>query len=70
MIDDPSKISLMAGRSARRSKVEELAGPGQGTSFAHHGLPMTPDSCDIGYVSIDMLPDELLLEIFLFHVRR
>jgi len=46
--------------------VEELAGPGQGTSFAQHDPPTTPDSCDVGYVSIDMLLDELLLEIFYF----
>jgi len=62
--DDPSKISLIAERPACRSKVEELAGPGRGISFAHHDLPTTPDSYDVGYVSIDMLPDELLLGIF------
>jgi len=65
--DDPSKISLMAEKRAHHSKVEELAGQGRGISFVQHDIQTTPNSCDVGYVSIDiMLPDELLLEIFYF----
>jgi len=63
--DGPSKISLMAEKRAHHSKVEELAGKDQGTSHAQHDIQATPNPCDVGHVSIDiMLPDEILLEVF------
>jgi len=64
--DNPSKISSRAEKGAHHSKVEELAGQCRGTSFAQRDIQTTPNSCDVGHVPIDMLPDELLLEIFYF----
>jgi len=64
--DCPSKISSTAEKCARHTEVEELAGPGRGTSFAQRDLLTTPDSYHAVYVSIDALPDELLLGIFYF----
>ena len=63
--DGPSKISLMAEKRAHHSKVEELAGKDRGTSHAQHDIQATPNPCDVGHMSIDiMLPDEILLEVF------
>jgi hypothetical protein len=57
----------MEENTACRSTGEHLSEPPRRTSFPQH-IPTTTDWCDVGQVTIDMLPDIALLEIFDFYV--
>jgi hypothetical protein len=64
-MDVPSG-SLMKDHGTHCSSDEELTSQNQGAPFGYHPLPAS-DRGDVDKVSIDMLPDEILLEMFDFY---
>ena len=59
---------LAANSYARRLTGRQLIKPHRRTSYAHHPVT-TADQCDhVGQVTIDILPDDVLLEIFYWYL--
>ena len=58
--DDPSEYSSIVYNCTYYRMAEISTRQDRGTQIADH--------CDIGKVTIDMLPREILLEVFAFHM--
>ena len=65
--DVPPENRLVEERNIQCKSLEGLTRRSRGTSLVRHS-PTMAHFCDIGKVTIEVLPDEILLEIFDFYI--
>src|SRR5579863_7048677 len=66
-LNGASSSLSMAQHRTRRRALKRLTRRGRGASVFQL-LATTANCCDVGYVTIDELPEDVLLEIFSFYV--
>jgi hypothetical protein len=67
-MDDSPEDSMLAESYARGQTQKNLVERDRCTSFRHHPHRATADWCDVGQVTIGILPDDILLCIFYVYV--
>jgi len=63
-VDDPSECSSMVHRRTHCRTAERSTRQDRGTVYLLRRSARTADHCNVGKVTIDMLPEEILLEVF------
>ena len=63
-MDDPSESPSMVHHRIHSLAVERSTRQGRGTAYLLRHPARTADHCNLGKITIDMLPEEILLEVF------